>query len=211
MGGLKSHHDIAAEICHHTQHDVWLLDYPLAPEHPYPAALTFSWRIFQRARDTKIYDRIHTAADSSGGNMAVFIAAKASKHGAAKIDRVSLFCPVLNFDRWSSGGEDAPRLSGGEMEHFVRCYTYGVVAPDHRDVSPLLYHDVFDDFPPTTVISAGEDSPKEDAYILADILKSKEIEVFHHNAEGLVHACIRAKGISTTTAIAFKKFWAFLL
>ena len=91
------------------------------------------------------------------------------------------------------------------MEHFVRCYTEGVVHPDHKDISPILHHDVFDDFPETLVISASEDSLKEDAFILADILKAKGSEVTHYNAEGLVHACIRAKGISSATSKAFEK------
>ena len=210
MGGFESHSDIAAEICLHTHADVWLLDYPLAPEHPYPAGLEFSWQVFQKASNAQTYDHIHVAGDSSGGNMAVYIASRASKQGGVPINKVSLFCPVLNFDRWSSGGDDAPRLSGGEMEHFVRCYTEGVVRPDHRDVSPLLHHDVFDDFPETLVISAGEDSLKEDAVILTDILNAKGSKVEHYEAQGLVHACIRAKGISTATSKAFEIFWKHL-
>ena len=211
LGGYDSHHDIAAEICDKTKHDVWLINYPLAPESRFPEPLEFCKKIQQIATANPSYSDIMLARDSSGGNLAVNIAMEMESTGHKKASKVSLFSPVLNFARWSEGGEDSPRLSGDEMEHFVNCYTGGKVAPGRVEISPILHTNTFVTFPPTIVISAVEDSLKEDAYLLEERLNSNGNKVEHICVDGLIHGCIRAKSISNAASNAFHRFWEFLV
>ena len=210
LGGYDSHHDIAAEFCQKTGHDIWLINYPLSPECPFPIALDFCAEIYQIAAKNTKYDSIMVAGDSSGGNLAVNIAILSIKSNLHEIEKLSLFSPVLNFARWSSGGEDAPRLSGDEMEYFVKCYTADVISADDIRISPILHEECFDIFPKTLLISAGEDSLKEDSYLLEEKLKNGGNNVEHICFDGLVHGCIRAKNISQVAANAFRKFWQYL-
>jgi acetyl esterase/lipase len=50
----------------------------------------------------------------------------------------ALISPVLDFTRWRAGGEDAPPLTGGEMEYYTACYCPLPEQAAHPYVSPLL-------------------------------------------------------------------------
>ena len=210
MGGLHSHGDIAAEICAKTKQDVWLLEYPLAPENKYPAALDFCWQAFSKITKSSPSANIRLAADGSGSCIAVYLASKARQEHAKSVQKVALFCPILDFCRVAETTTDLPSVEEWGIQHLARCYTGDAVTTDHRDVSPLLHHDVFNDFPETLVISASEDNCRLDACILRDILESKGTRVDHMIAAGLGNDCMRAKMMSTTASQAFDRFWKFL-
>ncbi len=205
LGGINSHSDLANSICYTTGRLVYLVDYRLAPEHQYPAALKDSVKIVNSLLRKGI--QITVAGESSGGNIAAYIGRVfAARDDGSGLRKVALFCPVLNFDRWSSGGEDAPRLSGGEMMHFVSCYTEGKVSPSHIDISPILHDDAFSVFPPTYLAYASEDSLSVDACELAEQLSKSGVEHTLTCHQGLVHACLRARTLSTETERAFQEF-----
>ena len=72
MGGLNSHRDLAAQLARRAQIRLLMVDYRLAPEHPFPAALDDALAVYQALLAQGIPAlRLLLAGDSAGGNLAL--------------------------------------------------------------------------------------------------------------------------------------------
>lgn len=72
MGGVKTHYDLAAKLSEATNSKVLLVDYRLAPENPFPAALNDAMDCYRYLLDQKFTaDNIVLGGDSAGGNLAL--------------------------------------------------------------------------------------------------------------------------------------------
>src|SRR4051812_16269256 len=122
VGSLDTHSSVAAEFADKTGLRTVALDFRLAPEHPFPAALEDCYQLLcaldSGALEVGPFDRnaMVIAGDSSGANMAVVVAMMCRDRGGPRLRGMALVSPVLDFTRWQHGGEDAPLLTGGEME-----------------------------------------------------------------------------------------------
>jgi acetyl esterase/lipase len=146
-GSIETHREMLAHLALATGGRVLAIDYRLAPEHPFPAALEDCLRGYRTLRDSGIEaSRIVVAGDSAGGNLALQVA-KADDPPAAAI----LFSPWADLS--ASGGtlETNAAYDYAEPDDFVRwaaCYLSGADVRDPR-ASPL-YHD-FAGLPPLFV------------------------------------------------------------
>jgi acetyl esterase/lipase len=146
-GSIETHRETLAHLALATGGRVLAIDYRLAPEHPFPAALEDCLRAYRALRESGIEaSRIVVAGDSAGGNLALQVA-KADDPPAAAI----LFSPWADLS--ASGGtlETNAPYDYAEPDDFVRwaaCYLAGADPRDPR-ASPL-YHD-FAGFPPLFV------------------------------------------------------------
>ena len=72
IGSINTHRDLASRISRATKARVLLIDYRLAPEHPFPAAVedsvaSYRWMLAQGLKPS----RIAVAGDSAGGGLTV--------------------------------------------------------------------------------------------------------------------------------------------
>lgn len=216
LGSLDSHHAVAAELAARSGLRVVAVDFPLAPEHPFPAAVDDCAEAFAAITDASWDlgvridpDDVIVAGDSSGANMAVVLTMRRRDQGCAPPAGMALVSPVLDFTRWCSGGEDAPLLTGGEMEYYTACYCPDAVRVGHPHVSPLVSGS-FHGLPPTLVMGGSLDSLRVDGDQLCDRLRAHGTPAQHHVEEGLVHSAIRARGHSPAVADAWSRFCAAL-
>jgi acetyl esterase/lipase len=213
LGSVESHDSVAAELAARAGHLTIAVDFPLAPEHPFPAAVEECYgalcaAVAQADRLGFDPDRVCLAGDSSGANLAVVVAMVARDRGGPPVAAQALVSPVLDFARWRTGGEDSPRLSGDEMAFFTRCYVGGNMdLLEHPYVSPLR-HGRFDDLPPAYVWASERDSLCADALAYADRLRSCGTPAQVAVEPGFTHACLRARGMSPAVADAWERFCA---
>jgi len=73
IGGPASHAKLAAQIGHAAQAPAWFVDYRLAPEHPFPAALEDALAAY-RALLAQNPGRIALAGDSAGAGLVLALA-----------------------------------------------------------------------------------------------------------------------------------------
>ncbi|MGY2174854.1 alpha/beta hydrolase [Pseudomonas azotoformans] len=210
MGSLDTHHSVAAEIASKSQIKVMAVDFRLAPEYPFPVALEDCYNAliyaYSQAYTLGIdRNKIIVAGDSSGANMAVVVAMMARDRKGPVLAGQALISPVLDFTRWRTGGDDAPLLTGGEMAFYTACYTPDPSTTSHPYVSPLVAGD-FSCLPKAYVMGAEKDSLVIDAQLYAQALQGQGIDVELVIEPGLVHAAIRARGLSPTVEDAWTRY-----
>lgn len=84
VGSLTTHRSLAARLAHGTDCPVYVLDYRLAPEHPFPAALDDAETAFLELVREKGHrpERIAIAGDSAGGGLTLATAQRlVADHG----------------------------------------------------------------------------------------------------------------------------------
>lgn len=83
VGSVAAYRNLAAHLAHTTGAVVFNVDYRLAPEHPYPAALEDADAAFRAIVDEHGFppERIAIAGDSAGGGLAVAVARRLTDAG----------------------------------------------------------------------------------------------------------------------------------
>ena len=103
MGSLDEFDTLARKLVNATDAAVVLVDYRLAPEHPYPAAVEDAWaalkwvdRHVERIAGTAV--PLIVAGDSAGGNLAAVVSQRAKREGGPAISQQVLIYPVTDAD-----------------------------------------------------------------------------------------------------------------
>jgi acetyl esterase len=215
IGSLHSHHSLVADVARRTGLVTVALDFGMAPENPFPGPLEDCYAglcgtlaglpalgLGGLSPRTAVL-----CGESSGANMALVLAMMARDRGGPAPRGLALISPVLDFTRWRHGGEDAPLLSGGEMEFYTACYCPRPEQAAHPYVSPLLAGS-FRGLPPAHVVGCAMDSLCADAARLAELLREHGTRVTYVVEEGLVHAPVRARRVSPAAAGFFDRYCA---
>ncbi|GAA3045992.1 alpha/beta hydrolase [Actinokineospora globicatena] len=214
IGSLHSHHSLVAEIADRTGLVTIAIDFGMAPENPAPGPVEDCYAgVSAVLADPAAFGldidpaAAVVAGESSGANMAVVLSMLARDRGGPVLRGQALISPVLDFTRWRHGGEDAPLLSGGEMEYFVACYCPEVDQAADQYVSPLL-GGKFHALPPAYVVGCEKDSLRVDAEKYVELLEQNDTPVRYVLEAGMVHAPVRARGVSEPAADMVRRFCA---
>jgi acetyl esterase len=89
VGSIKTHDQLARQLCRYTGYNVTLCQYPLAPENPYPAAIDHAVNVLKNIKST---GKLIVAGDSAGGNIALHSLIKSG----VKTDGLMLFYSALD-------------------------------------------------------------------------------------------------------------------
>jgi len=194
FGDLDTHDVVCRTIARTARVVVLSIDYRLAPEHVYPAAVedaygSFQW-IVAHARDLGIdISRLAVGGDSAGGNLAAIVSLMARDADVALAGQV-LFYPVTDLSReHPSYGEVANvPLTGETMRWFKRHYLGDAEAHDWR-ISPLLADDL-EGLPPAYIMTAGHDPLRDEGDAYAQRLQEAGVPVTHRQYSGQIHGFV---------------------
>ena len=142
MGGLNSHRDLAAQLAQRAQIRLLMLDYRLAPEHPFPAALDDALAVYRALLAQGIpAQRLLLGGDSAGGNLALGTAQAIQAQSLPLPAALVLFSPWLDLtDRSPSRLANAATdvmLSQPLLDEAAALYAPGLPLDDVR-LSPLF-------------------------------------------------------------------------
>lgn len=179
------------------------VDYRLAPEHPYPAAVDDVWAATQwvgrhAAQLGADPARIAVAGDSAGGNLAAVVSQLARDAGAPTIAYQLLWYPSTTFDTTLPSfteNADAPVLSLSACSGYTRWYIGDLdMSEPPATLVPARAGDL-SGLPPTYIAVAGHDPLRDDGARYAELLTAAGVPVELHNAETLVHGYLGYAGV----------------
>ncbi|WP_147418126.1 alpha/beta hydrolase fold domain-containing protein [Salinisphaera sp. Q1T1-3] len=180
------------------------VDYALAPEHPYPAALeqvcaAVEW-IAAHAESLGVdATRIALGGDSAGGNLSLAAALHerdrgGKRHIAALVLNYGAFGAPVDAETRDAVGREKDMLTAAEMDEFSALYrgdatdnTDPLLAPIHADVA---------DLPPTLFIVAERDLLAPENLEMRQRLKSAGVNTTCHIYPGAMHSFLEAMAIS---------------
>lgn len=197
MGGLDTHDGLCRLICAEGNLRVIAVDYRLAPEHRYPAALDDAvaatrWICANAAELGIDPGRVAVGGDSAGGTLAAVVAHVARDTGGPRIAY-----QLLMFPNTQMVGETSS-LNEYAVGYFLERHTIewfnSQYAPDEADrasplASPLRAAD-FSGLPPAYVMLGGYDPLHDEGLAYAQKLREAGVEVTIADHADMVHCFI---------------------
>lgn len=192
LGDLDGFDVLGRSIAAAADVTVVLVDYRLAPEHPYPAALQDAWAAVRWAAQPTddmpgIAGPLFLAGDSAGANLAIVTALRAREAGP-EIAGTALVYPVTDCDLDRPSYVDPANqllVSRPTMEWFFDHYL-GDRDRTVPEVSPLREPDL-SGFPPTAIVLAQYDPLRDEGEAFAARLADAGVPVEQRLFEGQMH------------------------
>ncbi|WP_207956080.1 alpha/beta hydrolase [Rubrobacter marinus] len=178
------------------------VDYRLAPEHKFPAAVTDCYAatrwVSENAAELGVDPRrIAVGGDSSGANLATVVTTMARDEGAPNLSFQVLFYPVTNMDfetaSYRSNGTDY-YLTTESMKWFWGHYLESEDLGRDVRASPLLMEDA-SGLPSAFVVTAEFDPLRDEGEAYAKLLLEAGNDVAVKRYEGQIHGFVTLCGV----------------
>jgi acetyl esterase len=195
LGDLDGHDALCRQIAVDARCSVISVDYRLAPEHKFPAAVedAYAATVWASAHAAELgFDpaQLAVGGDSAGGNLAAVVCQLAKQRGGPRIALQVLLYPMTDartFDRPSSLANATDKfLTRADVIWFIEQYLR-----DERDrhdprASPLAATDLRG-LAPALVITAEHDPLCDDGDVYADALRAAGNRVQLTRYPGMIH------------------------
>lgn len=215
IGDIDTHDVLCRQLAIGARCVVVSVDYRLAPEYPFPAAVEDCFAATRHVADNAAKLNIGSIAvggDSAGGNLAATVSLMARDAGGPAIAFELLIYPATDQRGGTPSNERNGQgylLTRDAMEYFRRGYL-----PDEKDwldwrASPLLAKS-HANLPPALVITAGYDPLLDEGRAYAERLKAAGVRVEYREYADMVHGFILFGGVLDTANAAVAECCAAL-
>ncbi len=203
VGNIETHDAVTRHLAKSLGGIVVSVDYRLAPENPFPAAVEDAYAALQWVSENAESiggdsTRIAVAGDSAGGNLAAIVSLRARDRKGPKILYQALIYPATNLARLDTESHknfsEGFFLTGEAIGWFRSLY---VPNPEDRlkqETSPLLAQD-HGNLPPGLVITAGFDPLRDEGEAYAEKLRQAGVPVDLKRYDGMIHGFISFIGV----------------
>jgi acetyl esterase len=189
FGNLESVDAVCRALANESGARVVSVDYRLAPEHPFPAALDDALAV------TRAVNADVVAGDSAGGNLAAVAALRLRDQIKLQLLVYPVIDAGVNTPSYAEFDEDFG-LTAASMQRFWRLYLDGADGLQ-PDASPLRASDL-EGAPPAYVLTASHDVLRDEGEAYAGALERAGVPVTLVRRDGAIHGFWRWQ----TTAIA---------
>jgi monoterpene epsilon-lactone hydrolase len=212
MGDASLAADLASQVGRRTQAKVISVDYRLAPEHPYPAAVNDALAAYEALLDSGTAPSdVVFAGESAGGGLAVATVVNARDHGLPLPAAVFVMSPYADLTlagtTMETRREVDPLLGREALQARVTDYTsgqdpaLGLISPVFADLSGL---------PPLIIQAGTHEVLLDDALRLARRAASADVEVMLDITPGVPHVFQAYYPILDEAAAALDRAGQFL-
>ncbi|MBX3438352.1 MAG: alpha/beta hydrolase [Planctomycetaceae bacterium] len=198
LGSIDSHEAVCRRMANAAQSLVISVDYRLAPEHKFPAAVddclaVTQWAFERGATCGGDPARLFVCGDSAGGNLAAAVCLRARDEARPPVRGQILIYPITDhaFDR-PSYHENAVgyQLTTDSMRWFWNQYLDAPSQGAHPWASPIQAVD-HTRLPPTLMVTAGYDPLRDEGIDYAARLSAAGVPVTHIHYPDMIHGFFR--------------------
>jgi acetyl esterase len=203
IGDLDTHDATARQHAVGADAVVVSVDYRLAPEHPYPAAVDDAWAATQWVAEHAAElggdpTRLAVAGDSAGANLSAVVAQLARDNGGPALRFQLLWYPPVMLDAGLPSfaeNANAPILDLTAVAAFNAWYAGHLDLSDPPvGLAPGRAADLTN-LAPAYIGVAGHDPLRDDGVRYAELLSAAGVPVMLDNAETLVHGYLAYAGV----------------
>ncbi len=194
VGSIDEYDTVARKLAERTSCAVVLVEYRLAPEHRYPAAVDDSFAALKWVGNhlTDIAGQevpLILAGDSAGGNLVAVMTIRARDHGGPPIALQVLIYPVTDadFDRPSYSDPENDLLL--TRDGMIWCWDHYIPESSRRtepDASPL-HAGILSGLPPAIVLTAEHDVLRDEGEAYAARLQEVNVPTDLQQYAGQMH------------------------
>ena len=194
IGDLDTHDVLCRQLTAEAGVSVVSVDYRLAPEHKFPAAVDDAWAatrwIVAHAAELGVdAARLAVGGDSAGGNLAAVVALLARDHGGPAIALQALLYPVTDVGTETRSYRDFSEgflLTRETMRWFFDQYLNREADAVDWRVSPLRASSLAG-LPPALIVTAGFDPLRDEGDAYAAALRNAGVRVDAVCYGGMIH------------------------
>jgi len=199
---LDTHDVVCSAIARRAGASVVSVDYRLAPEHKFPAAVVDSyaataWVAANAAQLGIDVRRISVGGDSAGGNLAAVVSLKSRDENGPAIARQAMIYPVTDLSSFATASyqefAQGYQLTKTEMEWFRDLYLPSMQDARHPHASPLLASDLRG-LPAALIITAECDPLRDEGEAYAKRLEEAGVPVTCTRYPGMIHPFFSLSG-----------------
>jgi acetyl esterase len=197
FGSINTHDGVCRALARRTQCTVVSVEYRLAPENKFPAAIDDAWAsvewTFKRRADLGTQKPcIAVGGDSSGGNLAAVVALRARDGGLPLCFQLLVY-PVTDCHSDTASYNEFATGYGftrNEMQWFLGHYLNSSADRENPTASPLLSRDL-SGVAPALVITCEYDVLRDEAEAYSDRLRAAGVPARYSRYDGLLHGFYR--------------------
>jgi len=209
VGDLDTHDGVCRFLAHEVDAGVVSIDYRLAPEHKFPAAVDDAVAAFRwAAREATAlgYDasRVAVAGDSAGGNLSAAVSLVTTREGGPRPMVQLLIYPVTDLANRAASYRlfaEGFFLTAAEMDWYIGHYLPSHDAAHDPRASPLLASDL-SGLPPALVLTAGFDPLRDEGEDYARRLEAAGVRTWLRRFPGQVHGFCNMTSLSPSARAA---------
>ena len=201
-GGIKESDAFCRNLAHVTRHGVLSIDYRLAPEHPFPAALDDAvtavvWAGAHAGGLGGVPGSLIVCGESAGGNLAAVACQLLRSDPRVAIRHQVLLQPVVDFTLSFPSIAMPPAeclVPRDDLAWYYRTYCGNQCTPKDPRVSPIYAPDL-SGLPPALIIAAEYDTLRDEAAAYAERLSAAGVATRYLCANGMVHGFLQMRGL----------------
>jgi acetyl esterase/lipase len=208
-GSVATHDSIGRALAHSGACRLISVDYRLAPEHPFPAALDDALaavtHIGAHAAEFGIDGtRLGICGDSAGGTLAAVTAQATARMGSPRLALQLLICPILDYSRSSASRRELASgylIDQATLDHDLLYYAPGT-DPANPRISPLRADNV-SGLPRTLIHTAEFDPLRDEGRDYVERLARAHTQVSYTCHPGMIHLFYGLGAVIPYARIAF--------
>lgn len=179
VNSIHSHRKLAAHLAKAVGCAALVLDYRLAPEHPFPAQLDDATAAYRWLLDEKgTADHIAVVGDSAGGNLATALTLKLRDEDLAVPAAIVGFSPWYDMEcqegTLETNATTDAFVQRPVIENMAQMYL-GETAPTHPLANPL--HADPSGLPPMYLAAGGHETLQDNSERFAELARNKGVDV----------------------------------